>query len=146
MLSIMMIFYLFLPERLSNCICVQIDMDKLAGSLPLHLTAVLISSDRNEAVFKYLLCGIRLLHSLCDLAPRLPKLDQVNISNPYGLINNFYVLLLVFFVFLLSCGKGMLSRSSIFSKSIKCLYNIFCVLKQKINSVFMLLVYPIFRD
>ncbi|KAJ1379416.1 nodulin homeobox [Sesbania bispinosa] len=55
----------------------KIDMDKLAGSLPLHLTAVLISSDRDEAMFRYLLCGIRLLHSLCDLAPRLPKLDQI---------------------------------------------------------------------
>ncbi|XP_061373197.1 nodulin homeobox-like isoform X2 [Gastrolobium bilobum] len=55
----------------------KIDMDKLAGSLPLHLTAMLISSDRDEAMFRYLLCGIRLLHSLCDLAPRLPKLDQI---------------------------------------------------------------------
>ncbi|XP_027345575.1 nodulin homeobox-like isoform X2 [Abrus precatorius] len=55
----------------------KIDMDKLVGSLPLHLTAVLISSDRDETAFRYLLCGIRLLHSLCDLAPRLPKLDQI---------------------------------------------------------------------
>lgn len=101
MLNNMMIFYLFLSERLSNCTCVQIDMDKLAGSLPLHLTAVLISSDRNEAVFKYLLCGIRLLHSLCDLAPRLPKLDQVNISNPY---------LLTIFVFCFLCFLCFFSR------------------------------------
>ncbi|XP_057449111.1 nodulin homeobox-like [Lotus japonicus] len=55
----------------------KIDMDKLAGSLPLHLTAAIISSDRNEALFRYLLRGIRLLHSLCDLSPRLPKLDQI---------------------------------------------------------------------
>ncbi|KAL1361705.1 hypothetical protein HN51_010037 [Arachis hypogaea] len=55
----------------------KIDMDKLASSLPLHLTAVLISSSRDKAMFRYVLCGIRLLHSLCDLAPRLPKLDQI---------------------------------------------------------------------
>lgn len=84
-------------------------MDKLAGSLPLHLTAVLISSDRDEAKFRYLLCGIRLLHSLCDLAPRFPKLDQVNSSNPYELINNYCFLLLVVFVLVFLCGKGMLS-------------------------------------
>ncbi|MED6145462.1 hypothetical protein PIB30_025441 [Stylosanthes scabra] len=55
----------------------KIDMDKLASSLPLHLTAVLISSSRDKAMFRYLLCGIRLCHSLCDFAPRLPKLDQI---------------------------------------------------------------------
>ncbi|KAK7262414.1 hypothetical protein RJT34_29987 [Clitoria ternatea] len=55
----------------------KIDIDKLARSLPLHLTAVLISSDRDETMFRYLLCGVRLLHSLCDLADRLPKFDQI---------------------------------------------------------------------
>ncbi|KAI4357987.1 hypothetical protein L6164_001898 [Bauhinia variegata] len=55
----------------------QIDVEKLVGSLPLHLTAVLISSDRDEGMLKYLLCGIRLLHSLCDLAPRHSKLEQI---------------------------------------------------------------------
>ncbi|GLU23970.1 hypothetical protein SLE2022_399440 [Rubroshorea leprosula] len=55
----------------------KIDMEKLAGFLPLHLIAVLISSDRDEALFRYLLCGMRLLHSLCDLAPRHSKLEQI---------------------------------------------------------------------
>ncbi|RXI05184.1 hypothetical protein DVH24_006441 [Malus domestica] len=55
----------------------KIDVEKLAGFLPLHLIAVLMSSDRDEALFKYLSCGIRLLHSLCDLAPRHAKLEQV---------------------------------------------------------------------
>lgn len=55
----------------------QIDVEKLAGLLPLHLIAVLMSSDRDEALLRYLLCGIRLLHSLCDLAPRHAKLEQV---------------------------------------------------------------------
>ncbi|GLT61702.1 hypothetical protein SLA2020_343890 [Shorea laevis] len=55
----------------------KIDMEKLAGFLPLHLIAVLISSDRDEALFRYLSCGMRLLHSLCDLAPRHSKLEQI---------------------------------------------------------------------
>ncbi|XP_022998152.1 nodulin homeobox [Cucurbita maxima] len=54
-----------------------IDVEKLACFLPLHLMAVLMSSDRDEALFKYLLCGVRLLHSLCDLAPRHAKLEQI---------------------------------------------------------------------
>ena len=57
----------------------QIDMEKLAGFLPLHLMAVLMSSDKDETLFRYLLSGIRLLHSLCDLAPRHAKLEQVPI-------------------------------------------------------------------
>ncbi|KAK7261438.1 hypothetical protein RIF29_27749 [Crotalaria pallida] len=55
----------------------KIDMEKLVGSLPLHLIAMLISSDRDEATFRYLLRGIRLLHSLCDLASRNSKVDQI---------------------------------------------------------------------
>ncbi|XP_015891659.3 nodulin homeobox isoform X1 [Ziziphus jujuba] len=55
----------------------KIDMEKLAASLPLHLIAVLMSSDRDEALLRYLLCGIRFLHSLCDLAPRHAKLEQI---------------------------------------------------------------------
>ena len=57
----------------------QIDMEKLAGFLSLHLMAVLMSSDKDETLFRYLLSGIRLLHSLCDLAPRHAKLEQVPI-------------------------------------------------------------------
>lgn len=57
----------------------QINMEKLAGFLPLHLMAVLMSSDKDETLFRYLLSGIRLLHSLCDLAPRHAKLEQVPI-------------------------------------------------------------------
>ncbi|KAF7805508.1 nodulin homeobox isoform X2 [Senna tora] len=60
---------------------IKVDMEKLAGSLPLHLTAVLISSDRDEKMFKYLLCGIRLLHSMCDLAPRHSKLEQIMLDD-----------------------------------------------------------------
>ncbi|XWS51727.1 hypothetical protein CRYUN_Cryun11dG0008200 [Craigia yunnanensis] len=59
------------------CSIQQIDVEKLAGFLPLHLIAVLLSSDRDEALLRYLLCGIRLLHSLCELAPRHTKLEQI---------------------------------------------------------------------
>ncbi|XP_022156265.1 nodulin homeobox isoform X2 [Momordica charantia] len=60
-----------------NSIQKTIDVEKLSGLLPLHLMAVLMSSDRDEALFRYLLCGVRLLHSLCDLAPRHAKLEQI---------------------------------------------------------------------
>lgn len=53
------------------------------GSLPLHLASVLMSANMDEAMFRYLLCGIRLLHSLCDLASRNSKFEQVDISNAY---------------------------------------------------------------
>ncbi|XP_059429522.1 nodulin homeobox-like isoform X2 [Corylus avellana] len=56
---------------------IKIDMDKLAAILPLHLLGVLMSSDRDEALFEYMLRGIRLLHSLCDLAPRHAKVEQI---------------------------------------------------------------------
>ncbi|KAL2332099.1 hypothetical protein Fmac_019680 [Flemingia macrophylla] len=55
----------------------KIDMEKLAGSLPSHLTAQLILPGKDEAKFRYLLCGIRLLHSLCDLASRNSKFEQI---------------------------------------------------------------------
>ncbi|XP_020541226.1 nodulin homeobox isoform X3 [Jatropha curcas] len=55
----------------------KIDVEKLASFLPLHLIAVLISSDKDESLLRYLLSGVRLLHSLCDLAPRHTKLEQI---------------------------------------------------------------------
>lgn len=64
-------------------------MERLAGSLPLHLIAVLISSDRDEAMMKYVLCGIRLLHTLCDLSPRHSKLEQVTVTVSVMPINTY---------------------------------------------------------
>lgn len=55
----------------------QIDVETLARNFPVHLISKLISSKRDEELFKYLLGGIRLLHSLCDLAPRNTKLEQI---------------------------------------------------------------------
>lgn len=55
----------------------QIDVEALARNFVVHLIAKLLSSKRDEELFRYLLGGIRLLHSLCDLAPRNNKLEQV---------------------------------------------------------------------
>ncbi|KAM1815078.1 hypothetical protein TB1_027688 [Malus domestica] len=77
----------------------KIDVEKLAGFLPLHLIAVLMSSDRDEALFKYLSCGIRLLHSLCDLAPRHAKLEQVlldDVKVSEQLLDLVFYILIVF--------------------------------------------------
>lgn len=83
-------------------------MEKLAGSLPLHLVLVLMSDDGGEAKFRYLLCGVRLLHSLCDLASRNYKFEQVNISN--ALFNLYHILLLLWFTCFFVCDNDMLSK------------------------------------
>ncbi|XP_020099850.1 nodulin homeobox isoform X3 [Ananas comosus] len=51
-------------------------MEKLASSLPLHLMAVILSPDRDTKM-AYLLRGIRLLHTLSELATRHARLEQV---------------------------------------------------------------------
>ncbi|XP_071920893.1 nodulin homeobox-like isoform X2 [Coffea arabica] len=60
---------------------VQIDVDRLARHLPLHLIAALVNWRPDEALFEYLLSGFRLLHSLCDLAPRPPKIEQIFVDD-----------------------------------------------------------------
>lgn len=50
-------------------------MEKLASSLPLHLIAVLLSNGGGDLM--YFLRGMRLLHSLSDLASRHVRLEQV---------------------------------------------------------------------
>lgn len=59
----------------------QIDLENLARYLSLNLIAKLLDSERDEELFRYLLGGIKLLHTLCDLAPRNSKLEQVNELN-----------------------------------------------------------------
>ncbi|KAL0419958.1 UNVERIFIED_CONTAM: Nodulin homeobox [Sesamum radiatum] len=56
---------------------IQVDLEKFARYLPLHLIAVIMSWERDKSTFKYLLCGILLLHSMCDLASRVPKFEQI---------------------------------------------------------------------
>lgn len=53
-------------------------MEKLASSLPLHLMAVILSPDRDTKM-AYLLRGIRLLHTLSELATRHARLEQVRL-------------------------------------------------------------------
>ena len=98
----------------------QIDMDKLAAFLPLHLLGVLMSSDRDEALFEYMLRGIRLLHSLCDLAPRHAKVEQVTFSNACYLFLFYFSFL--FFVF---CACLMCSV----------MHNTYCMAMSSINLI-----------
>ncbi|KAF3436366.1 hypothetical protein FNV43_RR23458 [Rhamnella rubrinervis] len=77
----------------------KIDVEKLAGLLPLHLIAVLMSSDRDEALLTYLLRGIRLMHSLCELAPRHAKLEQIlldDVKVSEQLLDMVFYMLIVF--------------------------------------------------
>ncbi|KAJ0778763.1 putative nodulin homeobox protein [Helianthus annuus] len=55
----------------------QINVETLARYLTCHLLAKLLESKRDEQLFRYLLAGLRLLHALCDIAPRNSKLEQV---------------------------------------------------------------------
>lgn len=57
----------------------QINVEKLAASLPLHLIATLLSPDRDMRM-GHVLRGIRLLYTLSDLATRHARLEQVFIS------------------------------------------------------------------
>ncbi|KAJ0975652.1 hypothetical protein J5N97_017617 [Dioscorea zingiberensis] len=54
----------------------QFDMEKLASSLPLHLIAVLLSGI-DSAHLTHMLRGVRLLHSLSELASRHSRLEQI---------------------------------------------------------------------
>ncbi|KAL5714039.1 hypothetical protein ACHQM5_016053 [Ranunculus cassubicifolius] len=56
---------------------VQVDVERLARCLPVHLIAVLVSSGGQEDRMPYLLNGFRLLHTFSDLAPRHSKLEQI---------------------------------------------------------------------
>ncbi|KNA22502.1 hypothetical protein SOVF_033670 [Spinacia oleracea] len=81
----------------------QIDMEKLVRLLPLHLTAVLLSSQRDEASLRYLLSGLRLLYSLCEISSRHPKLEQILLDD---LKVSEQLLDLVFYLLILCCKQG----------------------------------------
>eukprot|EP00250_Pteridium_aquilinum_P029364 c39172_g1_i1 orf=202-537(+) len=55
---------------------VRVDLQRLVLCLPLHLLACLVLRGA-EPRLRYLLRGVRLLHSLSDLALRHPKLEQI---------------------------------------------------------------------
>lgn len=76
----------------------KIDVEKLARFLPLHLIAMLLSSERDEALLRYLLCGVQLLHSLCDLGSRHTRLEQIlleDIKVSEQLVDMVFYLLIV---------------------------------------------------
>ncbi|XP_009778422.1 nodulin homeobox isoform X2 [Nicotiana tabacum] len=66
-----------LQHRPDNGLNIQIDVEKLARYLALHLIAVILASEANAGLLKYLLSGFQLLHSLSDLASRNPKIEQI---------------------------------------------------------------------
>nr|GMD18557.1 nodulin homeobox isoform X1 [Ipomoea batatas] len=53
-----------LRHSTQNGSSVQVDLEKLARHLSLHLIAVIMARETNEALLKYLLSGFQLLHSL----------------------------------------------------------------------------------
>lgn len=78
-------YYLVIRYLLEYCISgetrlinflLQVDMEKLAGCLPLHLMACVASSG-SEPRLRYWLRSVRLLHTLSTLAHDSPKLSQV---------------------------------------------------------------------
>ncbi|GAB2275101.1 hypothetical protein Dimus_009866 [Dionaea muscipula] len=79
----------------------EIDVEKLARFLPCHLIAVILSAQRDEASLRYLLCGLRLLHSLCEIAPVYPKLEQILLDDVKV---SEQLLDLVFYLLTASCG------------------------------------------
>ncbi|KAM7278809.1 hypothetical protein ACFE04_005943 [Oxalis oulophora] len=56
---------------------IQIDVERLAGFLPLHLISLIITAKHDESLFKHLLSGMRLFVSLNGLASRNAKLEQI---------------------------------------------------------------------
>lgn len=55
---------------------IQVDVERLASSLPLHVMACVASSGAEPRI-RYWLRAVRLLHSLSTLAHGYPKLSQV---------------------------------------------------------------------
>ncbi|VFQ68622.1 unnamed protein product [Cuscuta campestris] len=56
---------------------VQVDLEKLTRHLGLHLIAVVMARETNEALLKYLLSGFQLLYALSDIASRHPKIEEI---------------------------------------------------------------------
>ncbi|KAL1188399.1 Nodulin homeobox [Cardamine amara subsp. amara] len=75
----------------------KIDVEKLVKMLPKHLIAVLMGPDK-DGKFQYVLCGIRLLQTLCDITSRHSKLEQVLLDDVKLLGEMIH---LVFFVMLI---------------------------------------------
>ncbi|XP_057252182.1 nodulin homeobox isoform X5 [Beta vulgaris subsp. vulgaris] len=94
----------------ANGLSVQIDMDKLVRLLPLHLIAVLLSSQRDEASLRYLLSGLRLLCTLCEIASRHSKLEQILFDD---LKVSEQLLDLVFHLLLVCCKQELCGKGGV---------------------------------
>ncbi|XP_010430680.2 PREDICTED: nodulin homeobox-like isoform X2 [Camelina sativa] len=54
----------------------KISVEKMVTMLPRHLMVLLMNPNK-EGKSRYILCGIRLLHTLCDLTSRHARLEQL---------------------------------------------------------------------
>ncbi|KAI3773109.1 hypothetical protein L6452_04308 [Arctium lappa] len=88
----------------------EVDVETLANFFALHLIAKLLESKRDEELFRYLLGGLRLLHALCDLAPRNSKLEQVLLDDVK--VSEQMFDLIFYMIVVLGDSKRELSTSS----------------------------------
>ncbi|MCD9559496.1 hypothetical protein HAX54_017457 [Datura stramonium] len=96
-----------IPE---NGLSIQIDVEKLSRYLALHLIAVILASEANAGLLKYLLSGFQLLHSLSDLASRHPKIEQILLDDVKV---SGQLLDLVFFSLVILCNYSKVSNDMV---------------------------------
>lgn len=68
--------YIYFSHPFPDTCSLQVDMEKLVSSLPLHLLAISLDIGRGSDL-TYVLRGVRFLHCLSELATRHTKLEQV---------------------------------------------------------------------
>ncbi|XP_057538904.1 nodulin homeobox isoform X2 [Amaranthus tricolor] len=128
----------------TNGISMQIDMDKLVRFLPLHLNAVLLSSQRDEASLRHLLSGLRLLNTLCEIASRHPKLEQILLDD---VKMSEQLLDLVFYSLIVSCKQEYSSSGAmplLYSAVVACSMYLLttCISSQWNELSYILLAHP----
>ncbi|CAI9107975.1 OLC1v1007473C1 [Oldenlandia corymbosa var. corymbosa] len=91
----------------TNCgLHVQIGVDRLVRFLALHLIATIKHWRGDVALFRYLLSGFQLLHSLCYLAPRPPKIEQIFVENT-KVFEQIVDLILYLLTYLTGCRQDL---------------------------------------
>lgn len=78
--------YIYFSHPFPDTCSLQVDMEKLVSSLPLHLLAVSLDIGRGSDL-TYVLRGMRFLHCLSELATRHTKLEQVTCSSVSSYMN-----------------------------------------------------------
>lgn len=81
-IAILYFSFFSLMRYMLSLLMFQINVETFAKFLHVHLMAVVIGSITNAALFRYLLHGLRLLHSLHDHASRQTKFEKVPFINP----------------------------------------------------------------